>query len=125
MANEGETRLIFETFKEWEKPWFSEYLEKWDIGVSTAIDFTASNGNHEHADSKHYFNPKDPEHKNDYLVAIDKVLEVLDEYDSDKKYPVYGFGAAPKFEGNEKYKGATFGVFELNGNPANPEIDGV
>ena len=48
-GNQAETELIFETFHEWQKPWFSEFLETgWEIGVTAAIDFTASNGNPEH-----------------------------------------------------------------------------
>ena len=59
-AEEEETDLIFETFHEWQKPWFSEFLASgWEIGVTTAIDFTASNGNPEHADSHHYINKDD------------------------------------------------------------------
>lgn len=61
------TVLIFETFNEWQKPWFSEFLASgWELGVTTAIDFTASNGNPEHADSFHYVNPDDPDAFNQY-----------------------------------------------------------
>ena len=61
-AEQEGTVLIFETFNEWEKPWFSEFLASgWELGVTTAIDFTASNGNPEHADSYHYINTEDPE----------------------------------------------------------------
>ena len=35
----------------------------------------------------------DPRHRNPYQEAITSVCSVLDAYDTDKMYPVYGFGA--------------------------------
>lgn len=44
---------------------------------------------------------------------------VLEHYDTDKRFPAYGFGAAlPP-------SGATSHCFALNFNPANPEVAGV
>ena len=53
------------------------------------------------------------------------MLEVVEDYDTDKKFPLYGFGAAPKYEGSEEFKGDTKGCFALNGVEKNPEVDGV
>ena len=59
-AEEEETDLIFESFNQWEKPWFTEFLASgWELNITTAIDFTASNGNPEHEDSLHYINTDD------------------------------------------------------------------
>ena len=83
-AEEDETVLIFETFHEWQKPWFSEFLASgWELGVTTAIDFTASNRNPEHADSYHYVNKDDPDALNQYQQCIRRVHEILYPYDSD------------------------------------------
>jgi hypothetical protein len=35
----------------------------------------------------------DGEELNDYVMAIRSVGDILQHYDSDKRYPVYGFGA--------------------------------
>ncbi len=40
--------------------------------------------------SLHYFNKTEP--RNQYTSAIDAVGKVVQEYDADKKFPVYGFG---------------------------------
>ena len=57
-----------------------------------AIDFTASNGLPTDASSLHY-NSTVAGELNPYQQAIQAVGEVLEPYDSDKMYPVYGFGA--------------------------------
>ena len=38
----------------------------WEIGVTTAIDFTASNGNPDHSDSLHYIDKENPAKENKY-----------------------------------------------------------
>ena len=56
-----------------------------------AIDLTASNGLPEHKSSLH---SKDwDENRNQYLQAIRSVGTILENYSSDKQFPVYGFGA--------------------------------
>jgi len=62
--------------------------------LSIAIDFTGSNGIPTHPTSLHYMNPQRP---NQYQIAIDAVSRILLNYDSDKKIPVFGFGAKPRF----------------------------
>lgn len=56
---------------------------------------------------------------NDYERAIWAVGDILINYDSSKRVPVWGFGGAPR-AGMD-----TLHCFPLNGNPANPEVDGV
>ena len=55
-----------------------------------AIDFTGSNGNPEHPTSLHYTGGYKP---NQYVQAIQSVGEIIQDYDTDKLFPVYGFGA--------------------------------
>jgi hypothetical protein len=57
-----------------------------------AIDFTGSNGECNDPISLHYLDPAGG--PNDYQKAISVVGTILEEYDSDKKYPVFGYGAA-------------------------------
>ena len=52
-------------------------------------------------------------------MAIKSVAGVLAAYDSNQKFPVFGFGAkAPELGGISH-------CFPLNGYPDNPEVDGV
>lgn len=53
------------------------------------------------------------------MVAIKSVASILASYDSNQKFPVFGFGAkAPEL-------GGVSHCFPLNGNPDNPEVDGI
>lgn len=56
-----------------------------------AIDFTSSNGDPSLPSSLHYLNPAVS--FNPYEQAIFSVGSVLQPYDSDNVYPLYGFGA--------------------------------
>ncbi|GFS12358.1 copine-8 [Elysia marginata] len=86
------------------------------MNFTVAIDFTASNGNPAQSSSLHYINPYQP---NQYASAIQAVGEIIQDYDSDKLFPVLGFGAridntqAPSHE------------FAVNFNPSNPYCQGV
>jgi hypothetical protein len=46
------------------------------------------------------------------------VGSIVEPYDADKKFPVFGFGGIPNHMGIS----ATSHCFPLNGNPENPEI---
>jgi hypothetical protein len=46
------------------------------------------------------------------------VGKVVEPYDSDRSFPVYGFGGIPRHMGQYK----TNHCFAMNGNPTNPEI---
>lgn len=84
-----------------------------EISLIVAIDFTASNGNPIYANSLHYNNPYEP---NEYVKAISSIGSILADYDSDRNFPAYGFGAKlpPTM--------AVSHLFPLNGNPQNPEV---
>ena len=64
-----------------------------EISLSVAVDFTASNGDPVTPSSLHYIDRSGLGRLNEYQNAILSVGSVLEPYDSDKLYPVYGFGA--------------------------------
>ena len=56
---------------------------------------------------------------NQYLHAIMSVGNILEQYDTDKEYPVYGFG------GEIQETMRVSHCFALNGNIFRPEVHGV
>ena len=55
---------------------------------------------------------------NSYEMAINAVGKIIEDYDSDKQFPVLGFGA--RFpDGQVSHK------FNVNGHPSNPDCDGM
>lgn len=68
---------------------FADYISGGcELNVSVAIDFTGSNGDPRQPGTLHYMGTM-----NDYQKAISAIVGVLSTYDSDQKYPVWGFGA--------------------------------
>ena len=99
----------------YEQPSFVEYLNSgWQISLCVAIDYTLSNGEPHSAFSLHSLRGN-----NQYLMAIDSVGRVLEPYDSDRSFPVFGFG------GINPLSGQTSHCFPINGKPDNPEVFGV
>ncbi|XP_028289919.1 copine-3-like [Gouania willdenowi] len=86
------------------------------INFTIAIDFTGSNGDPKTPQSLHYINP---EGYNEYLTAIWAVGNVIQDYDSNKMFPVFGFGAQvpPKYQVSHE--------FPVNFNPSNPFCAGI
>lgn len=77
-----------------ERPEFIDYLTGGcQISLAVAIDFTASNGDPREAGTPHYFHPPASREWNDYEKAIFAVGSILAKYDSDQRFPVWGFGA--------------------------------
>ena len=88
-----------------------------EINVHVAIDFTLSNGDPRNPQSLHYVNPRT--NSNSYTEAISSVMGILEEYDQDKHFPVYGFGGkVPDCQ-------AVSHCFALNGDIFAPECNGV
>ncbi|XP_069051342.1 copine-4 isoform X4 [Lepisosteus oculatus] len=85
-------------------------------GRQVAIDFTASNGDPRNSCSLHYIHPYQP---NEYLKALVAVGEICQDYDSDKMFPAFGFGARipPDFKVSHD--------FAVNFNEDNPECAGI
>ena len=65
--------------------------------------------------SLHFIDPRGP---NQYQHAISSTVSILQEYDADKQFPVYGFGGIPPGAHNVDH------CFPLNLNPSNPEVAG-
>uniref|UniRef100_A0A3P8UF47 Copine-4 n=1 Tax=Cynoglossus semilaevis TaxID=244447 RepID=A0A3P8UF47_CYNSE len=86
------------------------------IQFTVAIDFTASNGDPRNSCSLHYIHPFQP---NEYLKALVAVGEICQDYDSDKMFPAFGFGAQipPEYKVSHD--------FAVNFNEENPECAGI
>lgn len=59
------------------------------ISAMVAIDFTGSNGDPKMPHSLHYLSGN-----NQYRNGIASILPIIDQYDSDGMYPVFGYGLA-------------------------------
>ncbi|XP_029361706.1 copine-9 isoform X1 [Echeneis naucrates] len=86
------------------------------LNFTVAIDFTASNGNPSQPTSLHYMSPYQ---MNAYAMALKAVGEIIQDYDSDKLFPAYGFGA--KMPPDSKISHA----FPLSGDSENPNCVGI
>jgi hypothetical protein len=84
--------------------------------LHVAIDFTGSNGESSSPTSLHYLGDF-----NKYEQAISSVGSILEVYDNDRNFPVYGFGGIPRFM--DEY--AVSHCFALNRNRSNPEVYGA
>ncbi|KAM9332390.1 copine-3 isoform 1-T1 [Pholidichthys leucotaenia] len=86
------------------------------INFTVAVDFTGSNGDPRSPQSLHYISPQGV---NEYLSAIWSVGNVIQDYDSDKMFPAFGFGAQipPTWQVSHE--------FPLNFNPSNPFCAGI
>ncbi|EPY73870.1 Copine-3 (Copine III)-like protein [Camelus ferus] len=80
------------------------------------VDFTGSNGDPRSPDSLHYISPNGV---NEYLTAIWSVGLVVQDYDADKMFPAFGFGAQvpPQWQVSHE--------FPMNFNPSNPYCNGI
>jgi len=95
------------------KPTFVDYVTGGcELELQIAIDFTGSNGDPRRPGTLHYLHPDGQ--LNDYEKAISAVGGILSKYDSDQKFPVFGFGA--------KYGGVIQHCFQIGGKP---ELDGI
>lgn len=86
------------------------------MNLTIAIDFTASNGDPRKPNSLHYV---DPTYPNEYMQAITAVGHVIQDYDSDKLFPVLGFGAALPPTNQVSFE------FAVNFHPENPFCAGI
>jgi hypothetical protein len=88
-----------------------------EISVHVAIDYTLSNGPVSDPSSLHFLNNQN--FINEYTAAIQAVLGIIQDYDTDQMYPVYGFGG--KLPGAPD--AAASHCFALNGNIFKPECN--
>ncbi|DBA04620.1 TPA: hypothetical protein N0F65_012203 [Lagenidium giganteum] len=87
-----------------------------EMNLMIGIDYTASNGDPRDPRSLHFINPQQ---MNEYQHAIHSTGSILQEYDADKMFPVYGFGGIPPGFREVNH------CFPLNLNPTNPEVQGI
>ncbi|XP_024978767.1 protein BONZAI 3 isoform X2 [Cynara cardunculus var. scolymus] len=96
---------------------FLDYVSSgFELNFMVAVDFTASNGDPQKPDSLHYIDPSGC--FNAYQQAIMEVGEVIQFYDSDKRFPAWGFGG-------RMYNGPVSHCFNLNGDAGSFEVEGV
>ncbi|XP_041824480.1 copine-3-like [Melanotaenia boesemani] len=86
------------------------------INFTIAIDFTGSNGMPTSPRSLHYINP---EGNNEYLNAIWAVGNIIQDYNSNKLFPVFGFGAKVPPSSQVSHQ------FPLNFTPSYPFCSGI
>jgi hypothetical protein len=89
------------------RPKFTDYLSGGlEISLSIAIDFTGSNGDPRVPGTLHYIDYNTGQ-LNDYQKVLTAVGSNLARYDSDQRFPMYGFGA--------KYNGVINHCFQVGG----------
>ena len=87
-----------------------------ELQFMVAIDFTESNGDIYSPNSLHFQDTHSP---NEYLRCISAIGEILQIYNKQDTYSVYGFGGIPGWIGK------TSSCFALNKNEANPYVRGI
>uniref|UniRef100_A0A803N7F0 C2 domain-containing protein n=1 Tax=Chenopodium quinoa TaxID=63459 RepID=A0A803N7F0_CHEQI len=111
------SQLFVDKFSESVQYTFLDYLAGGcELNFMLAIDFTASNGNPRLPDSLHYIDPSG--RPNAYQKAILEIGGLLQFYDSDKRFPAWGFGARP-------IDGPVSHCFNLNGSKNYCEVEGI
>uniref|UniRef100_A0A3B5RA65 Copine-8 n=1 Tax=Xiphophorus maculatus TaxID=8083 RepID=A0A3B5RA65_XIPMA len=114
-VNSGTVTLL--SFKVESEHTFVDYIRGGtQLNFTVAIDFTASNGNPSQPTSLHYMSPYQ---MNAYAMALKAVGEIIQDYDSDKLFPAYGFGAKLPPDGKISHG------FPLNSNTENPNCVGI
>ena len=98
---------------------FMDYLKSGlRLNMGVAIDFTGSNGMPSSEQSLHYLgNPP-----NQYQKVAKSIWDIIENYDTDKRIPAFGFGAKPHFP-NINQNTANH-CFPINDNHQNPEVQG-
>eukprot|EP01034_Spumella_vulgaris_P025881 gene25881-32387_t len=105
-------------------PTFSDFITGGcEISLVVAIDFTMSNGDPVTPQSLHYISPAGNS-MNAYQHAIQSVCSVLQPYDSDHMYPVYGFGARVRLPDGQ-YSPAQHCFPVYGGGVEVPGLDGI
>merc|ERR1711976_724344 len=83
--------FVFRKFAAKKRKRFLDYIQTGlRLNFSCAIDFTGSNGDPSHPSSLHY---RSRSATNQYTDAIAPTITVIQDYDDDKIFPCYGFGA--------------------------------
>ncbi|KAF1788399.1 EF-Hand 1, calcium-binding site [Phytophthora cactorum] len=110
--------LILEQIEMFKQHTFAEYLRGGcEVSLIVGIDYTASNGSPSDPSSLHYMGGNYQGQMNDYQAAITATGAILEPYDSDKRFPVYGFGGL--------VNGVVDHCFPLTYDPSQPEVEGI
>ncbi|XP_068197482.1 copine-9-like [Antennarius striatus] len=113
--NSGTVTLV--SFKVESEYTFVDFIQGGtQLNFTVAIDFTASNGNPSQPTSLHYMSPYQI---NAYAMALKAVGEIIQDYDSNKLFPAYGFGAKLPPDGKISH------AFTLTGDNENPNCVGI
>ncbi|KAL8047388.1 hypothetical protein ABFX02_08G238300 [Erythranthe guttata] len=109
--------LFVERYEEKQLYSFLDYVSSgFELSFMVAVDFTASNGNPRNANSLHYIDPSGQ--RNAYQQAIMEIGEVIQFYDSDRRFPAWGFGGRIP-------NASVSHCFNLNGSLSDCEVEGV
>ncbi|OMJ84218.1 hypothetical protein SteCoe_14705 [Stentor coeruleus] len=96
---------------------FIDYLRAGvQLNFCVAVDFTGSNGAYTSQYSLHYTNPQKP---NQYERAILEIGSILEAYDTDRFFPIFGFGGVPNGESEANH------CFPLTFDKSNPYVVGA
>ena len=87
-----------------------------ELACTISLDFTQSNGAPNDPRSLHFINPRA---FNQYELAIKSVGEIIEDYDSDKLFPVLGFGARLPPDGRVSH------CFYVNLHDSNPYCERI
>ncbi|KAJ9682159.1 hypothetical protein PVL29_018174 [Vitis rotundifolia] len=110
-------QLFVDQFCEKQLYSFIDYVSSgFELNFMVAVDFTASNGNPRTPDSLHYIDASGQ--FNAYQQVIMEVGEVIQFYDSDRRFPAWGFGG-------RIIDGTISHCFNLNGSASCVEVEGV
>lgn len=117
----GKGELFLKDMEMTQKVTFLDYIfGGCEIGVHIAIDYTLSNGHALDPISLHYLDKQT--NRNQYTEAIHAVCSILQDYDADQMFPVYGFGG--KLPNSPDLNSASHN-FALNGDFFSPEVNGT
>ena len=113
--NSNSGTFILESFKIVTQKTFIQYVQQAQLKLNftCAIDFTGSNGHPSLRSSLHYKNVDTM--RNQYTDALAPIFVIVQDYDEDKIFPVYGFGA-------KLPNGQVSHHFPLNLNTGKPEM---
>ncbi|CAM9486288.1 unnamed protein product [Ectocarpus sp. 6 AP-2014] len=120
MLDKGRRAITVRSCTVTPQPTFFGYIAGgMQIGFTVAIDYTTSNGRPSRQGSLHYHDPTGRTN-NEYAQAIQSVGGVLEYFDDDRRFPVYGFGGRPK-----KTSRQASHCFAVNDNEKDAEVEGI
>jgi hypothetical protein len=110
-------KLLVKTVEHLKTFTFLDYIRAGlQLSFTVAIDFTGSNLDIKNHKSLHYLSKSK---KNPYQKAISRIGNVLQSYNIQKYFPVFGFGGIPKSEKKVSH------CFALNNDESSPSIKGI